>query len=116
MPLPASLILMAFNDKDDNHRMSYYQIKTETGLRECVFDQRFQYIYVKVTADLELKRNLTSLAIGKIRLLQRYKKKDSNVGKEIDESDTFGLVTKLDHSRKRFRLPIVTAEVGVSYS
>ena len=32
MPLPASLILMVFNDKDDGEKVSYAEIAQSTGL------------------------------------------------------------------------------------
>lgn len=67
-----------------------------------------------VTAEGELKRMLQSLSFGKVKLLQRFKKKDSWAGKEIKSSDSFAVVKVLEHPRKRFRLPIITAEVDVS--
>lgn len=33
MPLPASLIIMLFNDKDEGERLSYDEIAQSTGLR-----------------------------------------------------------------------------------
>lgn len=36
MPLPASLILMVFNEKEDNEKVSYEEIQQSTGLREFV--------------------------------------------------------------------------------
>ncbi|TIB15518.1 hypothetical protein E3P92_01649 [Wallemia ichthyophaga] len=99
MPLPASLILMVFNDKDEGEKVSYDELAQSTGLPEG-----------------ELKRMLQSLSFGKVKLLQRFKKKDSWAGKEIKSSDSFAVVKVLEHPRKRFRLPIITAEVDVEES
>ncbi|TIA91758.1 hypothetical protein E3P99_00919 [Wallemia hederae] len=105
MPLPASLILMVFNDKEDDEKVSYAEIAQSTGLSEG-----------------ELKRMLQSLSFGKVKLLQRFKKKEagannaSNASKDVDSSDTFAVVKVLEHPRKRFRLPIITADVDVEES
>lgn len=59
---------------------------------------------------------LQSLAFGKIKLLQRYKKKDGGgTKKDIEATDSFVVSKTIDHPRKRFRLPIITAEVDVRY-
>ncbi|TIC15824.1 hypothetical protein E3Q08_03104 [Wallemia mellicola] len=100
MPLPASLILMVFNEKEDNEKVSYEEIQQSTGL-----------------PDGELKRMLQSLAFGKTKLLQRYKKKDGGATKkDIEPTDNFVASKIIDHPRKRFRLPIITAEVDVEES
>ena len=59
---------------------------------------------------------LQSLALGKTKLLQRYKKKDGGATKkDIEATDSFVVSKTIDHPRKRFRLPIITAEVDVRY-
>ena len=71
-------------------------------------------------AEGELKRMLQSLSFGKVKLLQRFKRKEtsasnaSNAIKDIEHNDTFAVVKVLEHPRKRFRLPIITADVDVS--
>lgn len=59
---------------------------------------------------------LQSLSFAKVKLLQRFKKKDAGTSKDIEPSDSFTVVKVLEHPRKRFRLPIITAEVDVSGS
>lgn len=59
---------------------------------------------------------LQSLAFGKTKLLQRYKKKDGGATKkDIEPTDNFVASKIIDHPRKRFRLPIITAEVDVRF-
>ncbi|KIW00071.1 hypothetical protein, variant [Verruconis gallopava] len=77
-----AIVLLLFNDVDDNEHISYERLLAETGLPEN-----------------ELKRTLQSLACAKLRPLRKHP-----AGRDINETDTFTLNTGFQHEKYRIKI------------
>jgi cullin-4 len=79
LSLCQTAILLHFNSVQS---LSYEDLKSRTRLE-----------------DVELKRNLQSLACGKVRVLTKSPK-----GKEVDDTDTFAVNEGFEHSQLRIKV------------
>ncbi|PWN38381.1 Cullin-domain-containing protein [Meira miltonrushii] len=82
-----AVVLLLFNTLPSGAKLTYGQIKQQTGLEEK-----------------ELKRTLQSLACGQIptRVLRKEPQ-----GKEVNESDQFAVNEQLKNERKRIRINMI---------
>jgi len=77
-----AIVLLQFNGKETDEKVSYDYLKTATGLPEA-----------------ELKRTLQSLACARLRPLTKHPK-----GKDIKESDSFIFNSSFSHERYRVKI------------
>ncbi|KAF2762840.1 Cullin-domain-containing protein [Pseudovirgaria hyperparasitica] len=80
-----AIVLLQFNDRAIDERLSYDFLKVETGL-----------------PDAELKRTLQSLACARLRPLSKQPK-----GREIDETDTFTINASFTDPKARVKINTV---------
>ncbi|MCJ1284036.1 hypothetical protein MMC26_003367 [Xylographa opegraphella] len=77
-----AIVLLYFNDKDDEESIGYAELKAATSL-----------------SDEELKRTLQSLACAKYRVLTKSPK-----GKDVNETDTFSVNLKFEDPKYRIKI------------
>ncbi|KAH7106342.1 Cullin-domain-containing protein [Auriculariales sp. MPI-PUGE-AT-0066] len=88
----AVVILMLFADVEDDTRLSYEQIRAATSI-----------------SDVELKRNLQSLACAKYKILRKHPP-----GREIADEDDFSFNLSFTCPLQRFKIATISARVETS--
>jgi cullin-4 len=93
------IVLLLFSNIGLNERISYQQIKAETGLRKCNLRKRDAKTNHHTPADAELKSTLQELACAKIRPLRKHP-----AGKDIAVTDTFAFNDTFTHPKNRIKI------------